>query len=30
MNETFDPDSKKALVDYRISRAFETLKEADE
>ena len=29
MNETLDPESKKALVDYRISRAFETLKEAE-
>ena len=29
MKETLDQESKKALVDYRISRAFETLKEAE-
>lgn len=29
MSEILDPESKKALVDYRISRALETLKEAE-
>ena len=29
MKETFDAESKKALIEYRIERAYETLKEAD-
>lgn len=29
MNEILDAESRKALVEYRISRAFETLKEAE-
>ena len=29
MKETFDADSKKALIEYRIERAYETLTEAD-
>ena len=28
MKDVFDPESKKALIDYRIERAYETLKEA--
>ena len=28
MKDTFDPESKNALIDYRIERAYETLKEA--
>ncbi|MBR5249758.1 MAG: HEPN domain-containing protein [Bacteroidales bacterium] len=28
MKDTFDPESKKALINYRIERAYETLKEA--
>ena len=28
MKDTFDPESKKALIGYRIERAYETLKEA--
>lgn len=26
MKDVFDPESKKALIDYRIERAYETLK----
>lgn len=29
MKETFDAESKKALIEYRIERAYATLKEAD-
>lgn len=29
MKETFNAESKKALIEYRIARAYETLKEAD-
>lgn len=29
MNERFDTESRKALIDYRLQRAVETLKEAD-
>lgn len=29
MKETFDAESKKALIEYRIAGAYETLKEAD-
>lgn len=28
MKDTFDPESKNALINYRIERAYETLKEA--
>ena len=29
MNDNFDNESRQALIDYRLSRAYETLKEAE-